>query len=59
MKEDEARIAGSSFSPPRSLQRDERTIEKVWDLVARFPDYAFCRAHSTAYAVGEAYQRAT
>ena len=36
---------------------DETTIEKVWNLVAGFQGYAFCRAHSTAYAV-EAYQGA-
>jgi error-prone DNA polymerase len=38
-------------------QHDETTIGKVWDLVAGFQGYAFCRAHSTAYAV-EAYQGA-
>lgn len=60
VKEDEARIAElrlDFFAAARSLQRDERTIEKVWDLVAGFHGYAFCRAHSTAYAV-EAYQGA-
>jgi DNA-directed DNA polymerase III PolC len=41
----------------RALARDETTIGKVWDLVAGFQGYAFCRAHSTAYAV-EAYQGA-
>lgn len=41
----------------RALAHDETTIGKVWDLVAGFQGYAFCRAHSTAYAV-EAYQGA-
>ncbi len=41
----------------RARQHDETTIGKVWDLVAGFQGYAFCRAHSTAYAV-EAYQGA-
>ena len=41
----------------RALARDERSIGKVWELVAGFQGYAFCRAHSTAYAV-EAYQGA-
>lgn len=41
----------------RSLQRDESSIARVWDLVAGFQGYAFCRAHSTAYGV-EAYQGA-
>jgi error-prone DNA polymerase len=36
---------------------DETTIVKVWELVAGFQGYAFCRAHSTAYAI-EAYQGA-
>ncbi|MES2597440.1 MAG: DNA polymerase III subunit alpha [Verrucomicrobiota bacterium] len=36
---------------------DEATIATVWDLVAGFQGYAFCRAHSTAYGV-EAYQGA-
>lgn len=41
----------------RSRSHDDATIAKVWDLVAGFQGYAFCRAHSTAYAV-EAYQGA-
>jgi DNA-directed DNA polymerase III PolC len=41
----------------RARRHDEATIGKVWDLVAGFQGYAFCRAHSTAYAV-EAYQGA-
>lgn len=41
----------------RARFHDAPTIEKVWQLVAGFQGYAFCRAHSTAYAV-EAYQGA-
>jgi error-prone DNA polymerase len=41
----------------RARLHDEATIGKVWDLVVGFQGYAFCRAHSTAYAV-EAYQGA-
>jgi error-prone DNA polymerase len=41
----------------RARHHDETTIAKVWELVAGFQGYAFCRAHSTAYAV-EAYQGA-
>lgn len=41
----------------RARQRDEDSIARVWQLVAGFQGYAFCRAHSTAYAV-EAYQGA-
>src|SRR2546423_12623986 len=32
-------------------------IVEVWELVAGFNGYAFCKAHSTAYGV-EAYQAA-
>lgn len=41
----------------RARLHDETTIGQVWELVAGFQGYAFCRAHSTAYAV-EAYQGA-
>ncbi len=41
----------------RRLGRAESDIHAVWDLVAGFKGYAFCRAHSTAYGV-EAYQSA-
>jgi DNA-directed DNA polymerase III PolC len=41
----------------RAQGRDEASIDRVWHLVAGFQGYAFCRAHSTAYAV-EAYQGA-
>ena len=39
------------------LQRTDEEIARVWELVGGFRGYAFCRAHSTAYAV-EAYQGA-
>jgi error-prone DNA polymerase len=41
----------------RKLGRTEPEITEVWDLVAGFRGYAFCKAHSTAYGV-EAYQSA-
>ncbi len=41
----------------RKLGRSESEIVEVWNLVAGFKGYAFCKAHSTAYGV-EAYQSA-
>ena len=41
----------------RQLGRTEAEIAEVWNLVAGFRGYAFCKAHSTAYGV-EAYQSA-
>ncbi len=41
----------------RKRGHEERVIATVWDLVAGFAGYAFCKAHSTAYGV-EAYQAA-
>jgi DNA polymerase III alpha subunit len=41
----------------RKLGRTEPEIAEVWELVAGFKGYAFCKAHSTAYGV-EAYQSA-
>ena len=41
----------------RKLGRNETEITEVWNLVAGFRGYAFCKAHSTAYGV-EAYQSA-
>ena len=41
----------------RAMGRAEQDIVNVWNLVAGFQGYAFCRAHSTAYGV-EAYQGA-
>jgi error-prone DNA polymerase len=52
-----AEIRIEFIAAARGRFHDETTIEKVWDLVAGFQGYAFCRAHSTAYAV-EAYQGA-
>jgi DNA polymerase III alpha subunit/nucleotidyltransferase/DNA polymerase involved in DNA repair len=52
-----AEIRLEFIAAARGRFHDETTIEKVWNLVAGFQGYAFCRAHSTAYAV-EAYQGA-
>jgi DNA polymerase III alpha subunit len=52
-----AEIRLEFIAAARGRLHDEATIEKVWNLVAGFQGYAFCRAHSTAYAV-EAYQGA-
>jgi DNA-directed DNA polymerase III PolC len=52
-----AEIRIEFIAAARGRLHDEATIEKVWNLVAGFQGYAFCRAHSTAYAV-EAYQGA-
>ena len=41
----------------RARGHDEAALERVWQLVAGFKGYAFCKAHSTAYGV-EAYQSA-
>lgn len=41
----------------RRRGHQERVIGEVWDMVAGFAGYAFCKAHSTAYGV-EAYQAA-
>src|SRR5437773_5039505 len=41
----------------RQRGRAETEIAEVWNLVAGFKGYAFCKAHSTAYGV-EAYQSA-
>jgi DNA polymerase III alpha subunit len=60
VKQDAAKIAEIKtefIAAARTLGRDETIIAKVWELVAGFQGYAFCRAHSTAYAV-EAYQGA-
>ncbi len=45
------------FAAALAHGREETSIKAVWELVAGFQGYAFCRAHSTAYAV-EAYQGA-
>lgn len=48
---------GDFIAAARARDRTEKSIAAVWELVAGFQGYAFCRAHSIAYAV-EAYQGA-
>jgi error-prone DNA polymerase len=50
-------IQAEFFACARARGHPEETIAQVWDLVRGFAGYAFCKAHSTAYAV-EAYQSA-
>ncbi|MBX7210193.1 MAG: DNA polymerase III subunit alpha [Verrucomicrobiaceae bacterium] len=50
-------LHGEFITAARARGHDEKAIADVWELVAGFQGYAFCRAHSTAYAV-EAYQGA-
>lgn len=60
VKQDKAKInevKAEFMMAAKERRRDARSIAYVWDLVAGFQGYAFCRAHSTAYAV-EAYQGA-
>ncbi len=60
VKQDKAKInevKAEFMQAARERRRDARSTAYVWDLVAGFQGYAFCRAHSTAYAV-EAYQGA-
>lgn len=60
VKQDKAKInevKAEFMQAAKERRRDTRSIAYVWDLVAGFQGYAFCRAHSTAYAV-EAYQGA-
>ena len=60
VKMDAAKIAELQkefIAAARDRGRDEDSIARVWELVAGFQGYAFCRAHSTAYGV-EAYQGA-
>jgi DNA-directed DNA polymerase III PolC len=60
VKQDSAKInevKAEFMQAAKERRRDARSIAYVWDLVAGFQGYAFCRAHSTAYAV-EAYQGA-
>jgi DNA-directed DNA polymerase III PolC len=60
VKQDSAKINEVKvefMAAAKERRRDARSIAHVWDLVAGFQGYAFCRAHSTAYAV-EAYQGA-
>lgn len=60
VKQDKAKInevKAEFMSAAKERRRDARSTAYVWDLVAGFQGYAFCRAHSTAYGV-EAYQGA-
>ncbi|MFZ2282189.1 MAG: DNA polymerase III subunit alpha [Prosthecobacter sp.] len=60
VKQDKAKInevKAEFMQAAKERRRDARSTAYVWDLVAGFQGYAFCRAHSTAYAV-EAYQGA-
>lgn len=50
-------IAREFVAAARKHKRTDEEIKRVWALVSGFQGYAFCRAHSTAYAV-EAYQGA-
>jgi DNA polymerase III alpha subunit len=45
------------FASAKARGHTDEKIVEVWGLVAGFADYAFCKAHSTAYGV-EAYQSA-
>ncbi|MCX8157436.1 MAG: DNA polymerase IV [Verrucomicrobiae bacterium] len=47
-------IGREFFAAARARGHPEAVIREVWDLVTGFAGYAFCKAHSTAYAV-EAY----
>jgi DNA-directed DNA polymerase III PolC len=50
-------MRGEFFGFARRRGRTEEEIQAVWELVHGFRGYAFCRAHSTAYAL-EAWQAA-
>jgi DNA-directed DNA polymerase III PolC len=50
-------IHGEFIASARARGHSPEKITEVWDLVAGFSGYAFCKAHSTAYGV-EAYQAA-
>lgn len=45
------------FASALALGRKPQVIDEVWELVAGFEGYAFCKAHSAAYGL-EAYQSA-
>ena len=45
------------FASAKARGHTPEKIKEVWELVAGFAGYAFCKAHSTAYGV-EAYQAA-
>ena len=52
-----AAIAKEFVACARARGHPDDKIAEVWQLVAGFHGYAFCKAHSTAYGV-EAYQSA-
>jgi len=52
-----AEIQKEFFASARARGHAPEKIAEVWELVAGFAGYAFCKAHSTAYGV-EAYQAA-
>ena len=52
-----AEIREEFFASARARGHAPEKIGEVWDLVAGFAGYAFCKAHSTAYSV-QAYQAA-
>ncbi len=52
-----ARLRDEFLASARQRGHPEAKIAEVWELVSGFAGYAFCKAHSTAYAV-EAYQAA-
>jgi error-prone DNA polymerase len=51
------RLRGDFFVAATEAGHTSSEIEAVWALVSGFRGYAFCRAHSTAYAL-EAYEAA-
>ncbi|MCU0787183.1 MAG: hypothetical protein MUC91_03180 [Verrucomicrobia bacterium] len=51
------KIRGEFFQSARARGHSAEKVAEVWELVAGFAGYAFCKAHSTAYGV-EAYQSA-
>ncbi len=50
-------IRGEFFASAGARGHSSQKTAEVWELVAGFTGYAFCKAHSTAYGV-EAYQSA-
>ena len=47
-------IGAESVAAARALGRNNEDITRVWELVAGFQGYDFCRAHSTASATRSA-----
>jgi len=56
-KEKIAEVGREFVAAAEALGRTAAEIRSVWELVAGFQGYAFCRAHSTAYGI-EAYEAA-